>query len=559
MKRAFFLVTLMVLLLLPVVGWATDWYVRPAGGNYGNEDGTSYEDAWDGFANIDWSSIQPGDTLWLDGSATYSEIFWIYGSGTAEAPITIRGDYGGGRARLDASNADNKNFCIYDNAGHDGLIFRNLELTGFYIGGFKLVNDSTPTDGCDNIQILDCEIHDPVSNDDLIFAIQWHGNNCIIRGNYFHDIQEISQVIYINKHNKGTYINTDSNAKLIIEHNRFVRCNSDAYHGDGHVIGLNGGAQESRTVKHVVIRDNVFDTCGNAGPNPIVSSYNAEDVIIQRNVFYNGSARAIQVGTNCKDSYVAYNLVYGSVFYGDQPSLAGVLKLGNYTGGCTECTTATNIYFVNNTIYGIDAEDSTHSRGAIVIACADDGELACDHIYVENNIVYADMPSDTSNCWELMIYDPGNRITDLYSDYNDWYRSTNTANFIYFKGNTYSMSQFGNYQSTEGQDADSFVSDPLLLFNYHLSHNSPCINAGTFISGFHETALDIDGQPILGTPDIGCDERKALWWDGRGWHIQRMYALASTPAPPSQAGYMTFVDGAGINFKDTGGITFQDL
>ena len=37
------------------------WYVRPSGGTYGNEDGTSYDNAWDGFTNIDWTAtgVQP--------------------------------------------------------------------------------------------------------------------------------------------------------------------------------------------------------------------------------------------------------------------------------------------------------------------------------------------------------------------------------------------------------------------------------------------------------------------------------------------------------------------
>ena len=36
--------------------FATTWYVRPSGGSYGNEDGTTYADAWDGFTNITWGT-----------------------------------------------------------------------------------------------------------------------------------------------------------------------------------------------------------------------------------------------------------------------------------------------------------------------------------------------------------------------------------------------------------------------------------------------------------------------------------------------------------------------
>ena len=44
---AFFLTLGLVLLILSIDAAARDWYVRPAGGTYGAEDGTSYNDAWD--------------------------------------------------------------------------------------------------------------------------------------------------------------------------------------------------------------------------------------------------------------------------------------------------------------------------------------------------------------------------------------------------------------------------------------------------------------------------------------------------------------------------------
>ena len=48
----------------------SDWYVRPSGGTYGDEDGTSYANAWDGFSNITWGvgGVVVGDTLYLDGT-----------------------------------------------------------------------------------------------------------------------------------------------------------------------------------------------------------------------------------------------------------------------------------------------------------------------------------------------------------------------------------------------------------------------------------------------------------------------------------------------------------
>jgi hypothetical protein len=63
------------------------WYVRPSGGSYGNEDGTSYDNAWDGFSNIVWASIQPGDTLYVAG--THNQEMTVGASGTAALRIKI--------------------------------------------------------------------------------------------------------------------------------------------------------------------------------------------------------------------------------------------------------------------------------------------------------------------------------------------------------------------------------------------------------------------------------------------------------------------------------------
>ena len=73
------------------------WYVRPHGGDYGIEDGTSYEDAWDGLESIDWIKIKPGHTLYVSGEFCYSEYSTPMGLvvGASGAPgdlIEINGD-----------------------------------------------------------------------------------------------------------------------------------------------------------------------------------------------------------------------------------------------------------------------------------------------------------------------------------------------------------------------------------------------------------------------------------------------------------------------------------
>lgn len=99
-------------------GGSTSWFVRPSGGSYGTEDGTSYANAWDGFSNIVWASIQPGDALYVAG--THNEILTIGKSGTsAGARIFIKSlladpaTVNGADVRASCINATNRTFLEF--------------------------------------------------------------------------------------------------------------------------------------------------------------------------------------------------------------------------------------------------------------------------------------------------------------------------------------------------------------------------------------------------------------------------------------------------------------
>jgi hypothetical protein len=74
MRRDFFVFLVCVAAIVSGASvHAADWYVRPADGVYGLENGTSYENAWNGLLNVVWGSggVQPGDTLWICGLHVY--------------------------------------------------------------------------------------------------------------------------------------------------------------------------------------------------------------------------------------------------------------------------------------------------------------------------------------------------------------------------------------------------------------------------------------------------------------------------------------------------------
>lgn len=93
-------VSLLLCLVAAVPLEATTWYVRPKAGEYGAEDGTSYETAWDGLSAIVWrqGGVTAGDTLYVCGTFNMQDDgtnLQIRASGTSGNPITIRGDYPG--------------------------------------------------------------------------------------------------------------------------------------------------------------------------------------------------------------------------------------------------------------------------------------------------------------------------------------------------------------------------------------------------------------------------------------------------------------------------------
>lgn len=94
-----------------VLSWdfarARDWFVRPAGGSYGRENGRTYTNAWNGLHRIVWGrgGVQPGDTLYVCGLHVHNAVKRVpivtqadipIVSGAAEdARIVIRGDWPG--------------------------------------------------------------------------------------------------------------------------------------------------------------------------------------------------------------------------------------------------------------------------------------------------------------------------------------------------------------------------------------------------------------------------------------------------------------------------------
>ncbi len=113
-------IVLFVLSLISGISYGGVYYVDKNA--TGANNGTSWEDAWRGFGDINWDSIQPGDTIYISGgvtSETYTapadsgRILEIKQSGEIGSPIIIRP----GAAHPTLS------------AGHSGLVILDGEWT----------------------------------------------------------------------------------------------------------------------------------------------------------------------------------------------------------------------------------------------------------------------------------------------------------------------------------------------------------------------------------------------------------------------------------------------
>jgi hypothetical protein len=101
--------------------WAATWYVRPASGEYGAENGTSYATAFDGTASIVWgvSGVNAGDTLCVDGTFTGASESDVSGitlrvdqSGSAGNLVTIDGDCDGDGVKAQFDGSDGVGIAI---------------------------------------------------------------------------------------------------------------------------------------------------------------------------------------------------------------------------------------------------------------------------------------------------------------------------------------------------------------------------------------------------------------------------------------------------------------
>ncbi len=123
LKTWFIKPSFIIILLLNITNADAEvWYIDNVAS--GTNEGTSWVNAWQNFSDINWSSIGPGDTIFISGgvdSKTYTERWSVQASGTEGNPIIIT---------VDAANNDHNGIVIFDfNADGDLATQSGIRMT----------------------------------------------------------------------------------------------------------------------------------------------------------------------------------------------------------------------------------------------------------------------------------------------------------------------------------------------------------------------------------------------------------------------------------------------
>jgi parallel beta-helix repeat protein len=444
---------------------------------------------------------------------------WFWGNNT----LTIYGNPEGkvleASVRWWAFRAVDKDYIILENldfsgsknSWHGGVYFtscnnpivRNCIVRDMYAGGIELY-------GCKSGQVYNNTLYEISRNYPTPRAAD---DSSIKIGNWGDAASSGSNSI--------VYNNTVYNSRIGIS---FQEQNGGAAYSN-HVYNLDNCAFTAQTrVSNIEIHDNLVHdvylyaltgknappgvyTFGNAIQIGGATGYIVENISIYRNHVYNvhqaknwdgvgidGAGIEIDIDSiNCK----AYqNIIHG-------------------TGGDGICfyEVAGNNEAHNNIIWDVGKDDNPNFKWAIIVHSS-----GFHQIKIYNNVLFSDVGGIdvggyTTNVLiknNIIHVNPSNYTIRIQagshaeSNYNLFY----TGSIGKFQWNGTDYNNFDAWKINSGQDMNSFADDPLFVdihtYDFHLTADSPCIDAGTDVG----ITQDFEGNPVPSgvAPDIGAYE-----------------------------------------------------
>ena len=465
--------------LLYTIAYPSNYYVNKNAS--GQNNGTSWTNAWQSFSGINWNLIQPGDVIYISGgsdSTIYYEQLTVDGkNGTAANRITvITGKYSpsssghSGRVIIDGGGTRAQSIHVHDSKyitikGFElrhadrgvyvegdiwvsNVILDSLNIYDFYDQAGIFLNGQQNTYSVEGTMIRNCRIVTPLLVAGQTDCIYMQGaQNTIIHDNYIRNL------------------NQDP-----LAHNDALQ----AYHCNGFIIYNN-----------VLINDSVYSPEGGGMPI-ILGAEGTNPVVIYNNFIYMGGA------------------------WYEQANMGGALCLRWY-----DVFPMPPTYVINNTI----VVNGPRVRGFW-------WEYGCN--LAVNNIIAMYCPPAYRNLSWMSNLDVGgynvsggpaivNNIRNNLFWKMDWdigFTGQYTGN-----GHTGGVSGWSSWINTYG--GTGIKANPLFVFNIghepdqgalngELQPVSPAINQGenvqTLIESFGLPWTDINGNPRDNTPTIGAYE-----------------------------------------------------
>jgi hypothetical protein len=451
MRINLILVVTLILFLIVSPAIATNYYIFKNA--TGNNNGTSWVNAWKSFSNINWSIIQPGDNIYISGgtdSTIYNETLIISNSGSVNGGyITISNG-------IDPQH--NGRVIISPISGEGIQINRRNYVI---VKGFEIRN---PTDNkSDNINIENCG---NVKIDSMNLTPNARGiyvNEC--NGRIELSRNKIITVLYSTSQTDCIY--SQRNREIIIWGNHLEVKNEDPEGHNDCIQSFEDGADAT-----------------NANRNTFTAYNNL--------LFQNNSKQSNSSATMLTYGWGWFTLFNNIVI---QPN-SYVVGLGVQQNTIPGASNMKARIWNNTLIAGEVQNKCIYLRRMSSI----------DTVDVANNIIY------TSFSYGSATIDDSPNIKIKRWDYNRYYsiNSSWTKNII--GGN-----RFRNLTLTEWQkygfDLHSSIGDPKMvnplisgMGNYSLSEGSPLIDHGTNLSEYFNFDKTLNLRPNGAGWDIGAFE-----------------------------------------------------
>ena len=530
---------LLILILLPFLLTATNWHVdnTASGGN----DGTSWTDSWESFADISWASLSASDTLFISGgtdSTIYNESLDIQESGSSGSPIIVI---------IGQSSPHNGKVVI---TGSGGLSITNeiyVTVSG-RIGSGSTQNIKVRDATGDNVTMNSTTgviveyIEVCWSGDDGISVDEQVGGGNIIRNCDIHDLADYG--IIINRPSGDESAGIINDEHLIIENNEIHNLGEDGIHAAAYAGGLTIRGNEIHTQMdnvaqyadgmqlrgwvHITVESNwIHDLWSVDGVNGYI--------FVECDV-------AQQSDTDAHDIYIFNNLISETDHTTNSTQNSKGIEFKPIACGSLRDVLIANNTIVDTRVWGIEMHEFNNLTTANV-----------SNVVVINNIIYNNdqRSGGASDRLSFVLHELNATLTtgsigdnvDIIWDHNLVDALTGTATCRYGGPGTGVLMDYSAFNAASGCDDNGVEADPTFT-NY--SENGVTAATDLRLSGSDNTALNAGVTSDLFSVDYADVVRPqdAVWDIGAYEYVSGTGMPRNLRIIPGGSGYL-LPDGSG--------------